>query len=88
MVTCIENSGETVKEAIVIKDATDNLDGIAAEYSYLAKKFGRRDIDWEVRKQEFLEDQGRKYDALEVFFPAESSVKNIYFDITDFFGKL
>jgi len=38
---CIEKSDESIKEAIIILEVKDNFEGIAAEYEYLEKKFGK-----------------------------------------------
>lgn len=74
-------SGDTIEDAIIIKGAQNEFAGVAAEYNW---------IDWHYPRYEkimnsMVEKKEKRFDAITISTPAGS--KNIYFDITDFFGK-
>lgn len=78
--------GDSLKNAIVIKGAATSTAGIAAEYRYLEEKWGRRNVDWRLLRQSLLRKDGRSYDFMQIKLQ-DGSQKEVYFDITDFFGK-
>lgn len=82
----IEKSGESIEEAIVILNAKNTMEGVNAEYEYLAKKFGIQGKDWRLIRQTFVPYGCRQYDKIEIEL-ADRTKKIIYFDITSFFGK-
>ncbi|MEO0136991.1 MAG: hypothetical protein ABIL86_05610 [candidate division WOR-3 bacterium] len=86
MVQIIEKSGESFEEAIVILDASNHLEGVNAEYQYLAKRFGAQGKDWRLLTQRLIPHGGRQYDKIEIEL-ADQTKKTIFFDITSFFGK-
>ena len=86
MVRLIENTGQSPDEAIVILDAQTTSEGIAAEYSHLARLFGRQNVDWRLKRQALAQVAGRRYDVMMVEI-SPTDTRSIYFDITDFFGK-
>jgi len=78
--------GNTIERAVIIRGAPDEALGVEAEYAYLAQKFGRPGIDWELVGQGLLEPGHRKYDEMHIKL-ADGTQRTIYFDITEFFGK-
>jgi hypothetical protein len=76
--------GSSMKAAIVILGAKGERDGTAAEYKYLDLLMP--DVSHTVRGQALLEDNGRSYDRLDVEMAGGKSM-NVFFDITDYFGK-
>ncbi|MEO0185814.1 MAG: hypothetical protein ABIL22_07175 [candidate division WOR-3 bacterium] len=86
MVEFIEKSGESIEEAIVILNATNSMEGVNAEYQYLAKKFGVQGRDWKLIRQSLMPQSGRQYDKMEIEL-TDRTKKTIFFDITSFFGK-
>ncbi|MEO0165140.1 MAG: hypothetical protein ABIL39_03275 [candidate division WOR-3 bacterium] len=86
MVKFIEKSGESFEEAIVILDASNHLEGVNAEYQYLAKRFGAQGRDWRLLTQSLIPHGRRQYDKIEIEF-ADQTKKAIFFDITSFFDK-
>ncbi len=78
--------GDTPETAVVIIGAPNSSAGIAAEYDWLAKKFGQQNVDWRLRRQSVLQDQGKVYDRMELDLK-DGSQKTVFFDISDFFGK-
>jgi hypothetical protein len=79
--------GDTPATAVVISGASDSLAGIAAEYSYLARKFGRQNVDWTLQRQSVLQQEDKVFDQMEIELK-DTRKKTIFFDITEFFGKL
>jgi len=79
--------GDTPETAVVILGASDSIAGIAAEYSYLEKKFGRQNLAWQLRRQSILNHKGKVYDRMDLDMQ-DGSQKTLFFDISEFFGKL
>ena len=69
MVRYIEKSGETIKDAIIILDVKNNFEGVAAEYEYLEKKFGKRGENWELERQSLIKTGNKYYDKMDLRFP-------------------
>ena len=79
--------GDTPETAVVISGAPNSMAGIAAEYSYLKKKFGRENDDWMLTRQSVLQQKGKVYDRMDLDLK-NGSKKTVFFDISEFFGKL
>ena len=79
--------GDTMKTAVVIKGAANSIDGIAAEYHYLKKKYGRENQDWQLIRKTTFQKEDNYFDRLEIELKNHSK-KTIFFNITEFFGKL
>ncbi|MBM4276006.1 MAG: hypothetical protein FJ134_16330 [Deltaproteobacteria bacterium] len=86
-ITLSGGPGDSMATAIVIKGAPNSMAGIDAEYYYLSKKFGRPNLDWKLKKQSVQSQGGRHYDLMEIELK-DGSQKKIFFDITEFYGKL
>jgi hypothetical protein len=78
-------SGDSQEDAIVIKNADNHLAGVEAEYLYLQKRFGERDLHWRLIRQTFRKGKNL-IDQLTIELK-DGNIKNIYFDISDFYGK-
>ncbi len=65
----------------------DHFLGVFSEYSYLTQNYGIRNKEWKLVKQTLLEHAGKMYDMLEIQLTRNESIKTIYFDISDFYGK-
>ena len=85
-ITFSNNNGESIDDAIIIRNAKTDLEGIDAEYYYLEKRFGKRGTDWNLDQQSLVNEDGANYDAMDITL-SDGSKQTIYFDITDFFGK-
>ncbi|MBI4643007.1 MAG: hypothetical protein HY790_01085 [Deltaproteobacteria bacterium] len=79
--------GDTPETAVVISGAPNSRVGINAEYYYLMKKFGQPNADWKLKRQSVLHVKGKDYDRMEIELK-DGSKKDVFFDITEFFGKL
>lgn len=68
--------------AIPIK-ATNERAGVSAEYRWIGEHFPR----YKRGTQALLNGNGRFYDSIEIV-TASGERRKIYFDITEFFGKM
>jgi hypothetical protein len=74
--------GTSLSKAVVIK-ASDEEQGVAAEYRYVAKHFN----GYRLRSQSlFLQTGGPVYDVMKFIGP-DGKEHTIYFDISSYFGK-
>jgi hypothetical protein len=81
-------SGETPETAVVIRGATGSFRGVAAEYSYLEKRFGRRGVDWDLVQQSLVDgSDGKHFDLFTVSLKDKGQVE-VYIDISEFFGRI
>ena len=72
--------GSSIENAIVISDC-DNSEGIRQEYIEVQKRFG----SYKLIQQSLLNIEKQMYDKLEL--EIEGETKEVFFNITDFFGK-
>ena len=72
-----------METAIVIRGAKGSIEGIVAESLWVAK----RHPDWRKDSQALLNNGGKVYDRIG-YLTAAGERKTLFFDITDFFGKL
>ncbi len=86
-VTFSNNAGMSQDDAIVIMNAINDSEGVDAEYYYLEQRYKERYDDWDLISQALLDQGETKYDRMDLMLSSGSNV-TIYFDITDFFGKL
>ncbi|NOX18957.1 MAG: hypothetical protein GXO87_11840 [Chlorobi bacterium] len=86
MAQYIEKSGESKKDAIVVLDVENEREGVRAEYEYLEKLFGQRNIDWKTEAQYLLMENEMVYDKI-VIRLSDGKKKEIFFNITFYFGK-
>ena len=75
--------GSSYGTAIVLEGAKNEMSGIEAEHSYIVTHYP----GWRQREQALLDHDGRIYDRIEIVGP-KGETKSLYFDITDWFGKL
>jgi hypothetical protein len=79
--------GDTPETAVVILGAPNSMAGVSAEYYYLGNQFGRRNVDWNLKRQSVLNQKGKIYDRMDLELK-DGSKKTVFFDITEFFGKI
>lgn len=85
-ITFSKNKGTSVGDAIIIKGAEGEKDGIDSEYKYLEAQYGLRGIDWELTLQSLLKENGRDYDQMDIKLLNDGTEITVYFDISEFFG--
>ena len=76
--------GASFAQAIVIKGARSEAEGVAAERSYVVKFHA----DWDSREVDtaLMENGGKDYD-LSRYCGRDGAEHVLYFDVTEFFGK-
>jgi hypothetical protein len=79
-------SGRSENDAIVVRGAKGEKDGVASEYQFLSLVYGQQGTAWKLEKQALLEHDGRNIDEMDVVTASGEKVV-YYFDISDFFGK-
>jgi hypothetical protein len=80
------NGGDSLEAAIVIHNADDTSQGVAAEHQYLHVLLGERKIIYDLTEQQLLQRDGRHYDQL-VYQTAAGKSGSLLFNITGFFGR-
>lgn len=73
--------GSTMAKAVQVLGAASDSAGVQAEYVWL----NQHHPDLKSRKQSLLQDGDRLYDLLQL--EGHGKTVEVYFDITDFFGK-
>jgi hypothetical protein len=78
-------SGDSQKDAIIIQNAENHRAGVAAEYRYLRQRFGERGVHWRLVVQALVTGD-KPVDRLTIEL-ADGTQKDVFFDISEFFGK-
>jgi hypothetical protein len=78
--------GPTKEKSVIILGAGNETEGIDAEYNWLEEKYGKQNINWELNSQELMDEGNKQYDLLRIKLPT-GEMKEIWFDITEFYGK-
>jgi hypothetical protein len=86
MISYKNGNGTSQRNAIKIVGAKTDWDGVAAEYALVRRAFKILHKKWELLFQELIHENERSYDRL-VLRDEDGNVGEIWFDITDFFGK-
>lgn len=74
--------GSSCKKAVVIRNAANNVEGVAAEKAWIAGKYPNAKL-----KGQAVSGAGNKtFDTLEIE-TADGESRTVCFDITDFFGQ-
>jgi hypothetical protein len=81
--TAAAEPGTSVDTAIVLPGVKNELSGVQAESAYIAKHYP----GWRQSMQALMNQNDRVYDRIDIIGPKGES-KSLYFDITDWFGKL
>lgn len=78
--------GLTLENAVIIT-AKSETTGVQAEYDYVASKYGVRNEDWKLLSQAVQNNKNKIYDVLSIQLTKNDEKFDIYFDITNFYGK-
>lgn len=81
MVKITGRDGTSLDDAIIISDCS-HFEGVDQEYIVLKKRFG----NYKLIRQTLIEESGKVYDLLEIQLE-DGGKTEVYFEITDFFGK-
>ncbi len=74
--------GSGKEKAIIILGSSNEREGVDAEFDYIERKVGY----FEIESQSFVDDGDKKYDCLKVEGVTGKKAE-LWFDITDFYGK-
>ena len=86
-ITFVGGDGKTIETAVVIKNAQNERNGVAAEYDYIAKKHGQKFTSWKPLGQSTSSASGKMFDVIDIITIPGNEKLTYYFDITNFFGK-
>jgi hypothetical protein len=81
MAVALKADGRSFETAVVIEASTE-AEGVRAEYAYVRRAYP----GWTSAQQALLHHGQRNYDMLTLVSPS-GETKQIYFDITSFFGR-
>lgn len=83
-ITFSGGSGESYDSAIVINGATNQSEGIDAEYRYISKIHGQKEKDWRLDGQTMYREEKQIYDVIEITILLSSQKRIYYFNVTKF----
>jgi hypothetical protein len=86
-VTYEGGDGKSIENPIIIKNAGNEINGVASEYAYISKVYGEKFIDWKVLVQSTGSQKNRKIDIIMIELISKKETISIHFDITEFYGK-
>jgi hypothetical protein len=86
-VTYDGGDGKTLETSVIIKNAGNTRNGIAAEYEYIAKKHGLKFTNWKPIGQMSQSKDGKTFDIINIVTLPGNEKITYYFDITDFYRK-
>lgn len=86
-ISFVGGQGTSMADAIRIVGANGEGDGVASEYTCLDAAFGsRRKGKWKMIRQALVGKDGKNFDVMSVELQ-DGTKKDVYFDISDYFGK-
>jgi len=74
--------GSSFEQAVVLADAKNEFEGVRAEHKWMQTHYP----GWSWNTQYLQDHAGRVYDVIDISRGGET--RQIYFDITNWFGKL
>ena len=79
--------GNAMHNAIVIKKTPKGLSAAGAELMLLTRRFGKRNEDWTLERQDLLRDGARVFDTYDVVL-ADGGRRSVWFDITEWLARV
>jgi hypothetical protein len=86
--------GNSIEEAVILESAGPLYDCVSLEYHVMDLISKGRDVSWELKGQELIVKEGRKYDKLTVAVkgingkPMPLQIEYHYYDITNYINTL
>ncbi|MBE15460.1 MAG: hypothetical protein ABNH00_13605 [Dokdonia sp.] len=80
--------GSSLVRAVIIKNAKNGYQGIQAQSLYIENRYGIRNLDWRMKSQELKQERNKTFDKITIERIAAQKEAVIYFDISEFYGKL
>jgi len=78
--------GSSRENAVVVRGAVWEMEGIAATFAWMEWHFGRKDQDWTLVTHSTGGDEHRKIDTFVVTL-ADGSRRTVFFDVSESYGK-
>lgn len=86
-ISFVGGQGTSTADAVRIVGAHGESDGVASEYTCLDAAFGsRRKGKWKLLRQSLVGKDGKNFDVMSVELQ-DGTKKDVFFDISDYFGK-
>jgi hypothetical protein len=79
--------GKSSESAVLILNAKNEKNGIAAEYAWISKFHGERNAGWKYGEQSSVMHEGKRIDVIMIYLVPSNAIVNYYFDVSDFYGK-
>jgi hypothetical protein len=76
-------NGSSKEKAVIILGPSNEREGVDAEFNYIERKYGY----FEIESQTFLDEGDKKYDIINISYALNEKKKELWFDITDFYGR-
>lgn len=80
-------TGDSFHEAVKIRGARNQSDGVAAEYYFISKIHGMRGTDWFLVGQTVVREKNKIVDVVEIQLKSADDRRIYYFDASDFLSK-
>ena len=79
--------GKSPGSAVLILGTKNERSGIAAEYGWISKLHGERNVGWKYGEQSSVMYDGKRMDVIMIHTVPANATVAYYFDISDFYGK-
>jgi hypothetical protein len=79
--------GKSPAGAVLIVGVRNERSGIAAEYAWITKLQGERNIGWKYGEQSSIMQDGKRVDVIMIYLIPSNTIITYYFDVSDFYGK-
>ena len=79
-------TGESYETAFKFTGIKSENEGVKAEYVFLVERYGIPRLQWRKLKQTCIPYNDKRYDIIKIKL-LDDSIVEIYFDITEWFGK-
>jgi hypothetical protein len=78
--------GSSWDNAVVVRGAALEFEGIAATFAWIEHQFGPKNVGWKLVSHSSGGDEHRKIDTFDIAV-ADGSKCRVFFDVTESFGK-
>ena len=78
--------GSTIDDAIIVRGAGSDLEGVAATFGWMHEHLGAKDEGWQLITHSSGSRGDRKIDTFNIVLRG-GTAKHVYFDVTESFGK-
>jgi hypothetical protein len=79
--------GTSLQDAIVIRKTPKGLSAAGAEMMLLTQRYGKRNTDWTVKRQDLVRIDSKVYDTYQVVL-ADRSECSMYFEVSEWLARV